>query len=82
MGGIVEQSIRAGNCLGQNIRKARLAKKLTQEQLATRLQLLGCDMSRGTYAKIEMGIRHITVPEIDAIKEILDMEYEDFFAQD
>ena len=37
-------------------------------------------MSRGTYGKIEAGIRHISVAELNAIKEVLGMKYEDFFA--
>jgi len=68
-----------GKRLGQNISKARGAKNLTQEQVATKLQLLGCDMSRSTYGKIEAGIRHISVEELEAIKTVLDMRYEDFF---
>jgi len=79
-GAVVEQRIKVGSCLGQRIGKARNAKGLTQEQVVTRLQLLGCDMSRGTYGKIEAGIRHISVEELNAIKEILGMRYEDFFA--
>jgi len=68
-----------GKRLGQNIGKARGKKKLTQEQVATKLQLVGCDMSRGVYAKIEAGIRHVKAEELEAIKEVLDMQYEDFF---
>jgi len=36
---------------------------------------------RGTYAKIEAGIRHISVDELKAIKTILDMQYSDFFEE-
>ena len=78
---MVEQSIRVGSSLGEAIRKARRARKLTQEQLAAKLQVNGCDMARYTYAKIETGARHLTAEELHAIKAILDMRYEDFFAQ-
>ena len=77
---MVVQRIKVGGCLGQRIGKARNAKGLTQEQVTARLQLFGCDMSRGTYGKIEAGIRHISVEELNAIKEVLEMRYEDFFA--
>jgi len=77
---VVEQRIKMGSCLGQRIGKARNAKGLTQEQVAAKLQLVGCDMSRSTYGKIEAGIRHISVEELNAIKEVLEMKYEDFFA--
>jgi len=76
----VEQLIKMERRLGKNISKAREASGLTQDQVATKLQLLGCDISRSTYGKIEVGIRHISVEELEAIKEILDMQYEDFFA--
>ena len=79
---MMEQSIRVGSSLGAAIQKARQAKKLTQEQLAAKLQVNGCDMARYTYAKIETGARHIKAEELHAIKEVLGMRYEDFFAQD
>ena len=74
------QSIKADKTIGENIRKARVAFGMTQEQLAAKIQLLECDISRGTLAKIEAGIRHISVRELSAIKEVLGMSYEDFFA--
>lgn len=74
------QRIKADKILGENIKKARLARNLTQEQLAARLQVAGCDLSRGTLAKIEAGIRHISVDELNAIKQALQMQYADFFA--
>ena len=73
------QSIKADKTIGENIRKARVAFGMTQEQLAAKIQLLECDISRGTLAKIEAGIRHISVQELCAIKEALGMGYEDFF---
>lgn len=74
------QSIKADKTIGENIRKARVALRMTQEQLAAKMQLLECDISRGTLAKIEAGIRHISVQELGAIKEALGMGYEDFFS--
>jgi hypothetical protein len=34
---------------------------------------------RGTLAKIEAGIRHISIEELDAIKDILGISYNEFF---
>lgn len=76
---IVAQFIKSDKNVGENIRKYRSAKGLTQEQLSAQLQISGCDISRGTLAKIEAGIRHISVEELNAIKVILDISYEDFF---
>lgn len=75
------QNIKSDSVIGENIRKARNLANLTQEQLAAKLQIVNCDISRGTLAKIEAGIRHVTVDEINAIKEVLNMSYDDFFAQ-
>ncbi len=78
---MVEQRIKSDKVIGENIRKTRNAMDMTQEELAAKLQILDCDISRGTLAKIEAGIRHISVGEIDAIKKVLHMEYGDFFAK-
>ncbi|TEB04635.1 Helix-turn-helix domain protein [Pelotomaculum schinkii] len=75
------QSIKADKNIGENIRKWRNAKGMTQEQLSAQLQVCGCDISRGTLAKIEAGIRHISVKELNAFKAILDIAYDDFFTQ-
>lgn len=76
----MNQGIKASKEIGENIRKYRIAKNLTQEQLSAQLQVLGCDLSRGTLAKIEAGIRHISVKELNAIKAVLEISYKDFFA--
>ncbi len=63
--------------VGNNIRKYRELKNLTQEQLSARLQTLGCDITRSALAKIEVGQRHIYIDEIKIIKEILDVSFDD-----
>ena len=73
------QNIKADQSLGGNIRRYRNAQGLTQEQLSAQLQLAGCDISRGTLAKIEAGIRHISVQELDAIKTALHVSYDAIF---
>ena len=73
------QGIKADKIIGENIRKYRNAQGMTQEQLSAQLQVRGCDISRGTLAKIEAGIRHISVQELNAIKAILDISYDDLF---
>ena len=55
----MSQSIKGDKNVGKNIRKYRKDRGMTQEQLSAQLQLYGCDISRGTLAKIEAGIRHI-----------------------
>lgn len=73
------QSIKSDKSIGENIRRFRNERDLTQEQLVAKLQIINCNISRGTLAKIEAGIRHISVEELTALKEVLHMNYEDFF---
>ncbi len=63
----------------KNLRRIRKEKGLTQEQLAARLQLKNCDLSRSIIANIESGQRHIYPQEIKLMKEILDTTYEELF---
>ncbi len=62
--------------VGQNIRKLRLAKGLSQDALAAQLQLRGCDITRSAVAKIEVAQRHLYPDELILIKEILKADYE------
>ena len=64
---------------GQNIRKIREENGFTQEQLAARLQTLGCDITRSALAKIEAGQRHIYSWEIRALRTALDVPYDRLF---
>ena len=63
--------------VGGNIRRLRIKAGLTQEMLAARLQVEGCDITRSAVAKIEVGQRHIYPDEIILIAKILRVEYED-----
>lgn len=65
--------------IGRNIRSIREERKITQELLATKLQLAGCDITRSAVAKIEVGQRHLYPDEIILIKELLDTTYEEIF---
>ena len=65
--------------LGQNIRKLRMERGLSQEQLSAQLQLRGCDITRSALAKIEVGQRHIYPDELKHLREILAVRFEDLF---
>lgn len=66
--------------IGQNIRRLREQAGLTQDTLATKLQINGCDITRSAVAKIEVGQRHLYPDEILLIKKILRVEYDDIFS--
>lgn len=63
--------------IGKNIRSLRERAGMTQETLAAKLQLRGCDITRSAVAKIEVGQRHLYVDEIILIKELLDATYDE-----
>ncbi|WP_405354375.1 helix-turn-helix domain-containing protein [Ruminococcus sp.] len=64
---------------GQNLRRLRIEAGFTQDQLAAKLQVDGCDITRSAIAKIEVGQRHIYPDEIKKIHEILGVSYNDMF---
>ena len=65
--------------IGNNLREIREKIGMTQEILATKLQLHGCDITRSAVAKIEVGQRHLYPDEIILIKEILNTSYDEIF---
>ncbi len=62
--------------LGQNIRALRMERRLSQEQLSARLQVMGCDVTRSALAKIEVGQRHIYPDELKCLREIFAVSYD------
>lgn len=65
--------------IGNNIRNLREKRNLTQEQVAAKLQINGCDITRSAVAKIEVGQRHLYPDEIILLKQILNVEYDEIF---
>jgi transcriptional regulator with XRE-family HTH domain len=65
--------------VGNNIRLLRERAGFTQEMLADKLQLRGCDITRSAVAKIEVGQRHLYPDEVILISEILDVSYDEIF---
>ncbi len=68
--------------IGNNIRILREKAGFTQDYVATKLQLEGCDITRSALAKIEVGQRHLYVDEIILLKQILKVNFEDIFNLD
>ena len=79
-GEVMEQGLKSSKEIGNSIRKIRKQEGMTQGQLAAKLQVRGCDISRGTLAKIEAGIRHISVEELNAIKAVLKVTYKELLS--
>lgn len=66
--------------IGANIRTLRESIGMTQEQLAAKLQIAGCDITRSAVAKIEVGQRHLYPDEIILLHKILGASYEAIFS--
>ena len=75
----MEQKLRRDRCMGANLKKLRLAHKLSQEKLCAELQRRGCDIGRTTYAKYESGELNIRASVIIELRKFYKCSYDDFF---
>ncbi len=71
--------IRPDRNIGGNIQQARKGKGYTQDQTIAKLQLMGIDISRSSYAKIETDRLNIRVSELIALSKILEVDFNFFF---
>ncbi len=62
------------NIVGPAVRALRQDRNLTQAGLATKLNLLGWDISRDTLAKIESQFRWVADSELLILAEALQVE--------
>ncbi|MBN1367366.1 MAG: helix-turn-helix transcriptional regulator [Dehalococcoidales bacterium] len=62
------------NIIGPKIKEARKNARLSQMELAARMQVLGIGIDRSAIAKVETGKRPISDIEIVAISEILNTQ--------
>ena len=67
--------------IGKNIRRIRKEKKISQKEMAEKMQLHSIPITRETYVKLERGIRNVGASELKAIKEILDTSYDQLLAE-
>ena len=75
----MEQKIRRDRNMGDNLRKLRLEKKISQEKLCAELQRRGCDIGRTTYAKYESGELNIRARVLIELRKIYKCSYDAFF---
>lgn len=64
------------NMSGDRIRLARLKKRMTQEDLAARMQIRGITIERDSISRIEIGTRFIPDYEIPVFAAALDVSVE------
>ena len=59
------------NISGNRIREVRLRRRLTQEELAAKMQLEGVLLERDSVSRIEIGTRFVSDYELLAFAEVL-----------
>lgn len=59
------------NLCGDRVREARARNKITQADLAARLQVAGVIMERDSVSRIEIGTRFVTDYELSVLSDVL-----------
>ena len=65
--------------IGENVKKYRKAKKLSQQALSNQLELMGVYVCRGSVSRIEDRSRTVTDIELYAIAKVLDVTVNELF---
>ena len=64
------------NVCGKNIAQFRMALKISQRELAEKMQLFGIDIDKNAIQRIECGKRFVTDIEIIAFAKVFNITYE------
>ena len=67
------------NIIGKQVSRLRNGLNISQEQLSARCQRAGLDISRGTLAKIEAGVRCVSDQEALLLAQALGVSVSDLF---
>lgn len=70
---LIIQLVSRKNIVGPRVRKARKKLRITQMDLAARLQVLGISIDRSGIAKLESGRRPASDIEVAALAKILNV---------
>ena len=65
------------NVCGKNIARFRLTLKISQRELADRMQLVGIDLDKNAIQRIECGKRFVTDIEIIAFASVFNVTFEE-----
>ncbi len=67
------------NLIGENVKKLRKKKKMSQQYLSNQLELMGVYVCRGSISRIEDCSRTVTDIELYAISKVLNVDMQDLF---
>ena len=69
------------NLIGKNLKKLRSARKMSQQELSNKLELLGVYVCRGSISRIEDYSRTVTDIELYAIAEVLGADINELYSR-
>lgn len=67
------------NLIGDNVKRIRKEKKLSQQQLSDRLETFAIYICRGSISRIEDKSRTVTDIELYGLAQVLSTPIKDFF---
>ena len=70
------------NLCGDRVKEARARRKITQADLAARLQIEGVTMERDSVSRIEIGTRFVADYELVVLSQVLGVSMEWMTGQD
>lgn len=70
------------NLIGDNVKKYRKIRKMSQQKLSNSLELMGVYVCRGSISRIEDRSRTVTDIELYAIAKALKIEMSDLIKND
>lgn len=65
--------------IGHNIQRLRSKANMTRNQVIAHLQLMGIEISKSTYAKLETNGMNIKVSKLVALSKIFNADISDLF---
>ena len=67
------------NLIGENLKKLRIKRKMSQQALSDKLELYGVYVCHGSVSRIEDYSRTVTDIELIAISKVLHVSLDDLF---
>ena len=69
------------NMVGENVRKFRIAKNMSQQTLSDKLEMMAIYICRGSISRIEDKQRTVTDLELYGISKVLGVTISDLFEE-
>lgn len=67
------------NMIGKNLKKLRIEKKMSQQELSNKLEMLAIYVCRGSISRIEDKLRTVTDIELYGLAKVLNVSIEELY---